>query len=942
MVYMTGEIDLSSTVELLIGRDEMLSELRTALAGTADGAGACVVLEGPAGIGKSRLLESLAAEANLLGLSVAASRAAELDWVTPLVTLRRVLRSLGPEFTADALEDLKSSGLRQVDRLHAAMECHVRNHRLVVLLDDAHLADELTARALRILVPALASAPVLWVLARRPGPLRGAAQTVQEAIDWLVDQGAQRIRLDPLDDETVAALCANALGVMPDRTVLALATRCGGNPFLLCELLTALRETEQLRAGSERATVVDGDLPSDFLSAVHRRLSDLTVPVRRLLDAGAVLCRPFTLHEAAGLLGCRAVDLLPAATDAVACGELVNRGDELAFRHELIREALYNALPGPVRLALHREAATVLKEKGRSAMEVAEHLVRCGYPGSERAKDVLREAVAQVAPAAPGTAADLTLRMLALFDEHDSSRPQLVSDAARLLAAAGRVDQAMTLGMHTLRSGLDAPSEAVLVTGLAEALNDAGRTSSIIDYTGRALSREGIPDPARAQLLAIRAHGLLAAADLAAAERAGTEAAEMGARTGQHAAAVFGALACSAASWAAGALDDAARRAREAVRTADAAGGEAAQRHPRLWLGRALTAADQFAEADAVYEIGQREADQLGTAWSRPMWHLNRAELRLAAGRLDDANVEAEVGVWVSGGCAPRASAVPLLALLSELALQRDELSNAREQLQKAEALRAQGIETGGVDLAWRRALLADAEGEPAVALEALAEIYDGFPHRLQILVQDPLAGAQLVRIAQRAGAEAQANAAATAIQLLAERNPAVASLAGAAAHAEGLLRGDLATLRYAVQAYRRSPRVLARATVLEDTGWAERQAGQRSAAVELLQAALEHYQSCAARRDVTRVTKRLHGLEARRGPARETPASRPWDTLTDSELRVVRLVAQGLTNRETASQLFLSPHTVDSHLRQSFTKLGVNSRVELTRQVLTHDRDAG
>lgn len=401
---------MHTTVELIMGRDEVLSELRVALARTADGAGGCVVLEGPAGIGKSRVLELLADEADLLGLSVAASQAAELDWVTPLATLSRVLRSLGPELTADDQEDLISSGPWQVDRLQAAMEDHVRHCRLVVLLDDAHLADELTALVLRILVPALVSSPVLWVLARRPGPLRGATQTVQETIDWLVDQGAQRMRLDPLDDEAVAALCANVLGTTPDLTVLALATRCGGNPFLLWELLTALRETGQLQVDSEGATVVDGDLPSDFLSAVHRRLSDLSGRVRRLLDAGAVFYRPFTLHEAAGLLGCRAVDLVPAAMDAVACGVLVDREDELAFQHELIREALYDALPGPVRLALHREAATVTKEEGRSPMEVAEHLVRCGHSGSERAKDVLRESVAQVVPTAPGTVADLGTR----------------------------------------------------------------------------------------------------------------------------------------------------------------------------------------------------------------------------------------------------------------------------------------------------------------------------------------------------------------------------------------------------------------------------------------------------------------------------------------------------------------------------------------------------
>jgi ATP/maltotriose-dependent transcriptional regulator MalT len=932
---------LATSVELLVGRDEVLSDLRVALARTATGIGGCVVLEGPAGIGKSQLLGSVAAEAGLLDLSVATGQAAELDRGTPLATLLRVLHSLDPELAPSAVVDITTSRLRQMEQLRAALEDYVRNRQLVILLDDAHLADELTALVLRILVPALSSLPVLWVLARRPGPVRGAAQAVSEAIDWLLDEGAQRVRLDPLDDEAVAVLCTNALGAAPDRTVLSLATRCEGNPFLLRELLTALRETGRLRTDGERATVVQAGLPSDFLSAVHRRLTGLSDQIHRLLDAGAVLGRPFTLHEAAGLLGCRAVDLVPAATDSVACELLVDRENELAFRHELIREAFYDALPGPVRLALHREAATVVQDEGRSAMEVAEHLVRCGQPGNDRAKDVLQQAVAKLVPTAPGTAADLTLRMLALFDEHDPSRPQLVADAVRLLAAAGRVEQAMKLGKHALRSGLDAPSEAALMTGLSEALKHTGHNSSAIKYTGRALSRDGVPDSARAQLLAIRAHALLASAEFSGAQRSGTEAVDVGARTGQRAAVVFGTAACSAVCWATGALDDAVRYARDAVRAADAAGGEAAQRHPRLWLGRALTATDQFAEADAIYEMGQREADQLETAWSWPMWHYFRAELRLAAGRLDDANAEAEAGVRVSEQFATRAVIVPLLALLSQLALQRDDVPKAREQLHRAQALRSEGSEGGDLDLAWRVALLADAQGDPAAALNALAEIYDGFPHRLQILCQDPLAGAQLVRIAQRAGAEAQAKATASAMRLLAQRNPSVASLVGAAAHAEGLLKGDLATLRRAVHAYRSSPRMLARATVLEDTAWAERQAGQRAVAVERLRTALGYYQSCRAHQDVARVTRQLSRLGARHCPVRDAPASSPWDTLTESELRVVRLIAQGLTNRETASRLFLSPHTVDSHLRHSFTKLGVNSRVELTRQVLIHDRDA-
>jgi DNA-binding CsgD family transcriptional regulator len=926
--------------EVLVGRDETLRDLRAALADTTEGIGGCVMIEGPAGIGKSRILASLAAEASTLDVALAAGRATELDRVTPLATMLGLRCKQARELFTGALVDTNASGLWRVDQLRSQIEERVRDRGLMVMLDDAHWADELTAQTLRLLVPALAASPVLWVLARRPGPVRGSAQTTQQALDWLIAEGARRVRLDPLNGAAVAALCKHALGATPDRSVLAFVARCDGNPFLLGELLTALRGSGQLRVQGDRVTVVGNDLPSDFLSAVHRRLRSLSDRVRQLLDAGAVLGRPFTLHEAAGLLGCRAVDLVPAVTDAIACGVLADHGDELAFRHELIREAFYDVLSGPVRSALHREAATVVQEEGRSAVEVAEHLILCGRPGNERAREVLQEAVAQVAPTAPSTAADLILRMLELVDEHDAGRPSLIADGVRLLAAAGRVEQATELGERALRSGLDAASEGALVVGLSEALKLAGRNSAAVNYTGHALSREGMPDSTRARLLAIRAHALLDAEDLSDADRAGMEAAEIGARTGEHAAMVSALSARSVAARSRGSLKEAVCYAQDAVRTADLTGGEAAQRHPRLWLGQALTEMDQFTEADAVYEMGQREANQLGTVWSQPLWHYHRAELRMAAGRIDDANAEAEAGLRISERLPARALTVPLLGLLAQVAVHRDDLERAREHVDKANAMVDQGIGAWLEDLSWPMALLAEAAGKYHTALELLTEIYGGFPHRFLILTQDPLAGAHLVRIAQRAGSSRQAKVAASAVQLLARRNPGVTSLAAAATHADGVLSGDLATLRSAVQAYRSSPRLLARATVLEDTANGERKAGHRSTAVQLLREALQLYESCGARRNAIRVIKRLSRLGVHRASILNARPRVPWDTLSESELRVVRLVAQGLTNREVASRLFLSPHTVDSHLRHSFTKLRVNSRVELTRQVLTHDHD--
>jgi hypothetical protein len=109
---------------------------------------------------------------------------------------------------------------------------------------------------------------------------------------------------------------------------------------LFCKLLTALRQAGQLRIYDGQATVVGTGLPSDFLSAVHGRLSDLSERVRRLVDADAVLARPFTLHEAAGLLGCSAVSLVPAATDAVTSGTFE---DHQAERGEFVRQLLQQA-----------------------------------------------------------------------------------------------------------------------------------------------------------------------------------------------------------------------------------------------------------------------------------------------------------------------------------------------------------------------------------------------------------------------------------------------------------------------------------------------------------------------------------------------------------------------------------------------------------------------
>jgi len=274
--------------------------------------------------------------------------------------------------------------------------------------------------------------------------------------------------------------------------------------------------------------------------------------------------------------------------------------------------------------------------------------------------------------------------------------------------------------------------------------------------------------------------------------------------------------------------------------------------------------------------------------------------------------------------------------VLARIATYRDDLPGAREHLDRAKPLMDDGITVASEDLTWSRATFLEATGDARAAAAALAGLYSWSPRQLLLLTTEPGAAAGLVRIARETGVTTDAAAAAASARRLADANPGVPSVAGAAAHAEGLLRGDLTRLRAAVECYRNSPRRLARASALEDTALAEHAGGDRGRAVTLLEQAQETYVACGAGRDAARVQKRLRGLGVRRRPAEGAPsAPAPPGQLTPSELRVARLVAEGLTNREIADRLYLSPHTVDSHLRHAFTKLGVRSRVELTRRLM-------
>ncbi|WP_018656688.1 helix-turn-helix transcriptional regulator [Actinomadura flavalba] len=937
------------------GRAAAAGAAQAALRRLGTGRGGVLVFDGARGTGKTRMLAETVALARRAGMTTATGRATGLDRAAPLATLTGVLAGcplLAPwpdDRAGPARDRLLLSDL--AGRLGA-----VRPDRpLLIGVDDVHLADELTAHGLPTLTAA--SGAVLWVLAAGPAGTRGPAR---DAVDALVGDGADRVVLDDLSDEDVAGLCARAAGAPPGDDLAELLAGAGGNPFLCQELLRCLSAAGRVRVVDGRVRLVEaGPLPPRFCDRVGAWLGDLPDSARRLLEAGAVLGRPFTVHEVAGLTGRSAVELAGAAQDADAAGMLRATGAELDFRHRLVRDAVYAGLGEPVRAALHREAAGVVRQEGRGAAEAADHLLRSGHPGAAQAVGVLREAVRRRAARSPAEAADLAMRALDLTppdgsDDGTRSVTELTVEAMRLLTLSGRASRARALGERALPAAPDAETETRLLTGLADALRHLGDDAVLVEHTRRALARPGVTDPLRAELLALQAYGLMSGGAADDAECAAAQAEELGRLTGRDGARVLGGIAASVAASARGDYTRALAAAREAVAVADAAGPRERQRHPRLWLVRPLIGLDRFADAGTVLDLAEQEAAELGTTWSGPLWCLHRAQLRLSAGRLREAAEDASEGLRRLPGPEPGPLALPLLTLLAETQIRGDDLAAAHRTLRRAGRVSGLNGDHGG-HLAWRRLLFQEAAGRHEEACRTAVGLCTAPPARSSLIKGCPLVAGTLVRLTARCGDGRHARALVAALREQAAGLPGVAWPSAVAAHGHGLVTGAPDDLAEAVELYRWTERPFARAAALEDAAAAERAAGSAARAQALLEEAAETWYAGGAVRDADRVRKLLTdaaspGVAPAPAPRPAAPAAAPpvvpvapdGPVLTRSERRVARLVADGLTNRQIASRLRISPHTVDTHVRNSFRKFGVTNRVEMTREFLAWERTQG
>jgi DNA-binding CsgD family transcriptional regulator len=315
----------------------------------------------------------------------------------------------------------------------------------------------------------------------------------------------------------------------------------------------------------------------------------------------------------------------------------------------------------------------------------------------------------------------------------------------------------------------------------------------------------------------------------------------------------------------------------------------------------------------------------------------------LRVGRLSEAAAVLEERFDLEDGS--RAAAVldaAGIVALGRLALHQGDRRQIRRLVDIAHVMFERGTPAVRGHAAWLLALIASADSDPAAAKRWVCTGLEA--HNRPILPRFPLDigdEVQLARIAIAAGDEDLARLALVSAGRRSKQNPGVASIAGVAAHVGGLIERSPDYLGDAVRLFAGGPRRLELASVLEDLG-AHLADDDREAGVDALGHALSVYTETGATWDAGRVRSRLRALGVRRRILVAEPQTEGWGALTAAELAVARLVAQGLTNREVAERLFLSPHTVNSHLRHIFIKLGIHSRVELVRLVTSPGPPAG
>ncbi|HEY7621325.1 MAG TPA: AAA family ATPase [Solirubrobacteraceae bacterium] len=923
---------------VLLDRDAELGELGRRVAGARSGSGRVIVVEGPAGIGKSTLLVAAGRAALADGATVLWARCSPLEQDAAWGMAQQLFEPLRRRPDWDALTSgaagLAERALARAgavpapagDAMHAAARGLVwlvgnlaERGPAVLVVDDVHWADAPSLRWLALLARSLEELRVAVLCAVRVGEPTAAPELLAELLAGAPEPPVRPRALGPVATET---LVRRRLPAASAGFTHACHAVTGGNPFLLGALLTEL--------------IADGVVPDDDAAArlgtfgseqvarvIERQLARLP-DTTDLARAIAVLGPGAPLRHAAALAGLELPQAARAA-DALRAAGLLDDPPELALAHPLIAGTLYTRMPAGARALLHTEAAAVLARERAEPERVALHLLRTEPAGEPATVATLRDAArGAAARGAPQTAATYLRRaldeppttageeaavqlelalVLAAFMHADAyallhkavaaadtpmQRGTVALAGARACGLGGHFDTAIALARSGLEAGAAIPPE--LQARLeAELIADAWLHATTVPEA-RERTRRAAASPPPLQLWRVNA-ALQAVGDARPASEAlglldpvladGAFVDDPDSVLVTLAKIVL--IAC-------GELDQARRHCTELIDLARPRGWLIALAHGCFMRAIALLQAGEIRDAEAdgrlALEIKLAHSPPVALIWG--VFPLVDALIEL--GELADAETVLSRAGYL-GDPPPAAFAAPLLLeSRARLRLAQHRAGDAHADLLDAgERWQQLGIHHPGL-AAWR-----------VHASEAL--VAQGQLDTARELAQEHLA------LAERVG-------------LPGPRGAGLRALARTTGREEAIL-----LLVQAVDMLAQSPSQLEHVRALVDLGSALRRTNRRAAARSPLRRALDLADRGGMRLLADRARHELHAVGAR---PRRTAIS-GIDSLTPAEHRVATLAAQGHSNPEIAQHLYITRRTVETHLTHVFQKLDLSTRADLT-----------
>ena len=910
------------------GRAGELKVIGALVTAVAQGHGGVLIIEGPPGIGKSRLLTEVMALADKSNVRTLFGEAFEYQRTAPFFALfMATLRADPPVGDAEALRRLGSSAdLRYwvVRDLADAIDATAAKTPLAILLEDIHWADNGTLIALRSLATARPDVPVLWVLTARTG---AGGPAVQETLTVLQRTGATVVQVGAMSGDAVADMVCDVVRASADESLLTLAAKAHGNPFLVGELVGGLGEEGRLSVSRGRAVAAGEGLPRRLGATMQQRLDLLSSSAGEVVRVAAALPDRFSAGLLATMLDCQPTSLISALGEAVRADLLVDDGEQLRFRHDLLREATRQSIPQSLRRAMERQSASVMLGMGADPTEVATQLARSAEPGDMEAVSALRDAAKSVGHSDAGAAADLSKRALELLPAQNPDRGLLVAETVELLNRARRYEDAEGLAVAALSDAASPDDEAEIRLRLPTFTKHSTRRRA--EENRRALGLSEISEVTRVRHQAMLAYNLMLDDYHGQHRAAADEAAAAAASIGDPESKIVTDLTLACYDCADGYTGRALAQLERLAALARSGELTAAHLLAANYYANLLAVIGRLDDAAAEAAAGTARARRERNPMAVDIWATIDAMLHVAAGRLSAARAAAESLPPPQPTGATELDMVRVV-VLAEVAVHTDD----RNLLQQMVTHAHDAYPTGAAMI--RRA----AAHVLALAAWQRDDVHDamrwlggditlfGPPLTPQVLDQVILSA----RVASAAGDAGLRARVLHATEALVREQPTFPLFTGVAGYARGLLERDAATLVAAGLVLEPLSRPLLYAAASEDAGGELARADRGDEAIDHLNAAFDTYMRHEALADARRVGRELRRFGVERRIAGQQRAKSGWDSLTDSELKVVNLIAQGATNRDVATQLHLSPHTVKTHVHNAFAKLGITSRAQLAQ----------